>query len=138
METDSDLVAILLLLRTKIRECGHTQLIVQAALGWGRSYISQILTKQKLLRVDQLLAILRVIEVEPAQFFAEVQSRRVVPWSIAAQQAESTSPGLDTTGSRALLVSFVRALFQRGLVTIDEVLASPGQTTSKKSGPATD
>ena len=62
----------LTLLRNKIREQGFTQLQVQEALGWGRSYISQLLTRQKALRIEQVLLILRVIGVEPRDFFAEL------------------------------------------------------------------
>ena len=54
----------LTLLRNKIRERGYTQLQVQEALGWGRSYISQLLTRQKALRIEQVLLILSVIEVD--------------------------------------------------------------------------
>ncbi len=51
---------------------GVTQLEVQEALGWGRSYISQLLTKQKALRLEQPLLVLRVINVEPDDFFREL------------------------------------------------------------------
>lgn len=54
---------ILMLLREYIRQSGHTHLQVQAKLGWGRSYISQLLTKQKALRVEQVLLILDAIGV---------------------------------------------------------------------------
>lgn len=60
------------LLRSKIHERGFTQLRVQEALGWGRTYISQLLRRQKSLRYDQILQILEVIEVEPTDFFAEL------------------------------------------------------------------
>jgi len=63
---------VLTLLRNKIRERGFTQLQVQEALSWGRSYISQLLTKQKSLRVEQVLLILDVIGVDPAEFFGEL------------------------------------------------------------------
>lgn len=62
----------LTLLRNKIRERGLTQLDVQEALGWGRSYISQLLTKQKSLRVEQVLMILGVLGVAPADYFREL------------------------------------------------------------------
>lgn len=62
----------LTLLRNKIREQGFTQLEVQEALGWGRSYISQLLTRQKALRVEQVLSILNVIGIDPSEFFAEL------------------------------------------------------------------
>jgi len=63
---------MLLMLRNKIRERGYTQLKVQADLKWGRSYISQLLTKQKSLRVEQVLQILDVIGINPAEFFSEL------------------------------------------------------------------
>lgn len=71
-DTDRDIDRALLLLRNKIRERGFTQLEVQESLSWGRSYISQLLTKQKSLRLEQLLKILAVLEVEPSEFFSEL------------------------------------------------------------------
>lgn len=72
INVEKEIDRILTLLRNKIREQGFTQLQVQAELEWGRSYISQLLTKQKSLRVEQVLRILDVIGVEPAEFFAEL------------------------------------------------------------------
>ena len=69
---DRELDRALVLLRNKIRDRGVTQLEIQEALGWGRSYISQLLTKQKALRVEQLLLILHVIGVHPTAFFSEL------------------------------------------------------------------
>ncbi len=63
---------ILARLRNRIRERGFTQMEVQEALGWGRSYISQLLTGQKTLRLEQVLQILTVINVDPADFWGEI------------------------------------------------------------------
>lgn len=63
---------MLSMLRNKIRDRGFTQLQVQSDLQWGRSYISQLLTKQKSLRVEQVLQILDVIGIDPSEFFAEL------------------------------------------------------------------
>lgn len=63
---------VLSLLRQKIMENGFTQMQVQEPLGWGRSYISQLLKGRKSLRFDQLLTILDVIDLEPREFFAEL------------------------------------------------------------------
>lgn len=71
-KVDRDLDRILTLLRNRIRERGFNQLEVQEALGWGRSYISQLLTGQKSLRIEQVLLILNVIDVDPAEFWGEV------------------------------------------------------------------
>ena len=62
---------MLKLLREKIRDQGFTQLKVQEALGWGRTYISQLFRKQKSLRFDQILYILEVVEIDAGEFFAE-------------------------------------------------------------------
>ena len=69
---ERELDRVLTLLRNKIRERGFTQLEVQEALGWGRSYISQLLTKQKSLRIEQVLLILNVVGVDPGEFFSEL------------------------------------------------------------------
>ncbi len=71
-QVERDTNRCLTLLRNKIREKGFTQLEVQAVLGWGRSYISQLFTGTKKLRIEQVLLILNVIEVDPAQFFGEL------------------------------------------------------------------
>lgn len=69
---DKEIDRVLTLLRTKIRERGFTQLQVQDQLEWGRSYISQLLTRQKALRLEQILCILDVIGVTPGEFFGEL------------------------------------------------------------------
>ena len=43
---DKEVKQLLNLLRTKIRESGHTQMEVQEKLDWGRSYVSQLLNGQ--------------------------------------------------------------------------------------------
>ncbi len=73
---DREVERYLTLLSDKIRGRGFTQLEVQQALGWGRSYISQLVTKQKSLRIDQVLLILGVIGVDPTDFFSELYHPR--------------------------------------------------------------
>ena len=63
---------ILRALQEKIQRQGFTQKEVQEALGWGRTYISQLVRGQKSLRIEQIILILRVIKVRPADFFAEI------------------------------------------------------------------
>ncbi len=72
LNVERDLDRVLNRLRNAIRERGFTQLEVQETLGWGRSYISQILTKQKTLRIEQVLMILNVIDVKPEVFWDEI------------------------------------------------------------------
>lgn len=78
----------LTLLRNKIRERGFTQLEVQEALGWGRSYISQLLTKQKALRVEQVLLVLSVIGIDPPEFFQELYAVSLYPGHRSLQDPE--------------------------------------------------
>ena len=80
-QVDSEVDRYLVLLRNKIRQRGWTQLEVQADLRWGRSYISQLLTKQKALRVEQVLLILKVIGVDPVEFFAELYGWPEAPYA---------------------------------------------------------
>ncbi len=68
---DQEIDGILELLRAKIAERGFSQVKVQAQLGWKGSYLSQLFNKSKNLRVEQMLLILRVIEVEPIDFYSE-------------------------------------------------------------------
>lgn len=70
---------MLRLLRSKMQEKCMSQLSVQEALGWGRTYISQLFRKQKALRVDQVLMILDTLGVEPQEFFAEMFGTPQVP-----------------------------------------------------------
>ena len=82
---EGEMDRVLTLLRQKIRERGYTQLEVQRELSWGRSYISQLLTKQKALRVEQVLLILGVIGVDPGVFFSEL-------YPVAGSSAASAIP----------------------------------------------
>ena len=83
MTVEPEVDRFLTLIRNKIREQGFTQLEVQEALGWGRSYISQLLTKQKALRVEQVLLILSVVGIDPREFFQELYG---MPRALAVKQ----------------------------------------------------
>ncbi len=131
---DKEVDRVLTLLRNKIREKGFTQLEVQEALGWGRSYISQLLTKQKSLRVEQVLLILSVIGIEPAAFFAELyyapQAMGAVgggpPWSPPAPPLRRV--GEEEPGSfkemQALVRGLVWILVEKDLIDMDELTAT--------------
>ncbi len=71
MPVQKEVDRMLKLLREKIRDQGFTQLKVQEALGWGRTYISQLFRKQKSLRFDQILSIIDVVGIPADEFFAE-------------------------------------------------------------------
>ena len=125
-EVERQLDRILTLLRNKIRQRGFTQLEVQEALGWGRSYISQLLTKQKSLRVEQVLLILNVIGIDPATFFAELYP--------PDSYAEAGQPMLSDRSTAALSGDYqaVRSLL-RGLVDLlvnQEVISAEELSTA--------
>ncbi len=67
-----DIDRCLQLIRTKMEQLDYTQENVQTQLSWGRTYISQLLNKQKKLRLEQILAILQTIGVDRREFFAEL------------------------------------------------------------------
>ncbi len=144
---ERELDRVLTLLRNKIRERGFTQLEVQEALSWGRSYISQLLTKQKSLRVEQVLMILDVIGVPPSEFFGELYHFAPMypsPIGSVTSAAEGTdvmarsgeAAAADIVGAyremSSLLQGLLRLLVERNIVDPDElqsaIRTSQGQT----------
>ena len=123
---DKEVDQVLTLLRNKIRERGFTQLQVQEALSWGRSYISQLLTKQKSLRVEQVLLILDVIGIDPADFFSELYH---YPRPAAAYRDSRMAPaqGGDLGSSfeemRGLIRGLVWLLIDKEVIDVDELTA---------------
>ncbi len=150
---ERELESVLTLLRNKIRERGFTQLEVQEALGWGRSYISQLLTKQKSLRIEQVLLILNVIGVDPSEFFGELyhfpasgagyeDPRRYPRYPARVERFEPAA--VTTVGGgeseelqhnfqelRSLLRGLLRLLSDKGLLQADELDSA---VTAAKSG----
>ncbi len=103
---------------------------MQEALGWGRSYISQLLTKQKTLRIEQILLILNVIGVDPAEFWAEVY-RYGEFGAVQEQRPSRSAPALfdalddDSMSTQArriqsLLKAVVTVLAEKNLITTGE------------------
>ncbi len=137
IKIDRELDRYITLLRNKIREAGYTQLEVQESLGWGRSYISQLLTKQKSLRVEQVLAILSVISVEPKEFFAELYvgvprfaaprrrphgDQQLAGASSIEQRLEKLTP---------LLRGLTKTLVAKGLITADDLSRAVRETEAE-------
>lgn len=146
MMVEKEVDRVLTLLRNKIRERGFTQLEVQEALSWGRSYISQLLTKQKSLRVEQVLLILDVIGVEPADFFAELYyipgpayPREVRAFGPAPARSPRQGEGPEIEDSfdemRSLVRGLVWLLIDKELVDVDELTTA---VKSRKDGPLAD
>ena len=116
----SEVDRYLTLLRNKIREQGFTQLQVQEALGWGRSYISQLLTRQKALRIEQVLLILNVIEVDPLEFFGELYASAGIRYPPTSRQADEAASKL--CGELQSLRSLVHGLTD--LLLAEQVITS--------------
>lgn len=134
---------MLITLRNKIRERGFTQLKVQSDLKWGRSYISQLLTKQKSLRVEQVLQILDVIGIEPAEFFAELFKWSQDDGGLAKGGGYVSDPVAELEMRRKLdrlqntLEGLVRLLVDKELLVPSESVAIfNGEAASRGRGPS--
>lgn len=140
MAFEKEVDRVLNLLRAKIHERGFTQLKVQRALGWGRTYISQLFRKQKSLRFDQILQILEVVEIDPADFFAEFYRlpRRETPFAAGMRSPErpvhlprdagEAEMILELAGNdpRTVVYGIVRLLMDKGVLDPVELTATMG------------
>ena len=149
MDVEKDIDRILTLLRNKIREKGFTQLEVQERLSWGRSYISQLLTKQKSLRVEQILRILDIIGVEPSDFYSELYHLNPVEQAVRnvddyIDSSNDSASRMDTAGQadaanddirrraeemRSMLRAVVRLLVDKDVMSVDELNAAVRRDT---------
>ncbi len=129
-EVERQLDRILVLLRNQIRQRGFTQLEVQEVLGWGRSYISQLLTKQKSLRVEQVLLILNVIGVDPVEFYGELYTPPGPAYAPVRPSLAPVDPGQaeeqqrEFQELRGLLDGVVGLLIEKKLITSRDLRAS--------------
>ena len=147
---EKEIDRILTLLRNKIREQGFTQLEVQDKLEWGRSYISQLVTKQKSLRVEQLLMILETIGVEPQEFYVELYQLQTsdprhqpLEFDVGAEIGRILGTALVVDGRtpddgaagpeafltdyrtlRAMLRGLVQLLVEKEVVSTEEIIAA--------------
>ena len=137
MKLDHEIDRTLDLLRFKMQERGFTQLTVQDRLGWGRSYISQLFTKQKGLRVDQVLRILDVIGVEPAEFYVELYlwprdfARNLLPQLQALGELDDEATADLGTDLRGQLLELTRFLLGNGILTPGDLFPSGTQSVSE-------
>ncbi len=125
-QVDVEVDRYLTLLRNKIRQQGFTQLEVQRTLRWGTSYISQLLTKQKGLRLDQVVQILRVIGVEPVEFFRELYWWGEAPGAASATPEQAEELHAQLRNVQTQLRRLVKLLVEKRLVS-DEDLRPPGR-----------
>lgn len=116
---DKEIERVLSLLRNKIRERGFTQLEVQEQLHWGRSYISQLVTRQKALRLEQILCILDVIGVSPTEFFGELygfDARGPFQDDLTKAQPSSEEMEKQLRITRGLVDIYSQLLVSKGLI----------------------
>ncbi len=108
------------LLGTKIRERGYTYLEVEDALGWCKSYISQLVHGYRKMRLEQVYLVLNVIGVEPEEFFGELY-----PLPLALPPEPPPHPSEDAAGKLAALAGDVRAvarsLIDQGVIEAQEL-----------------
>ncbi len=121
MNVQHEVDRCLTLLRNKIRDRGFTQLEVQDALGWGRSYISQLLTRQKALRIEQVLLILSVIEIPAVEFFAELYR---LPLATGADDQALSETTESIAKLRGVLNDMVNLLLEKKIITPEDLPAA--------------
>lgn len=126
---DRDIERILALLRNLIQQQGFTQLEVQKALGWGRSYISQLLTRQKSLRAEQLLSVLDVIDVDPADFWGEIYRLDEIRPRRQTALFATADVGEEIQQLGMLFEGLVAVMKEKKLITTDDLA-----TAIEKSG----
>ncbi len=110
-DLDELVAPILTLLVEKIRERTFTELEVEEVLGWDRHYIQQLRAGRKRLRVQEVLAILGVIGVEPEEFFA----------ALYGEPSGDEGRRTDIAELSALADGIVNLLVKNGLVNAGEL-----------------
>ena len=118
------------LLGKKIKEQGFTQIQVQELLGWGGGHISLLVHGQKALRFEKILAILGVIDVTPAAFFAELYRIPLAPEPLpegeAKQLAQSITHEFD---GQAIIQAVLQLLQQHRVLQHTELIAALKEQT---------
>ncbi len=120
-EVQQEIDRALTLLKNEVRARGFTQREVQTALGWGRSYISQLLTRQKTLRLEQVLLILRVVGGDPAKFFAELYPLQPAATAVGHQPADMAESAAEL---HCLLVGTLDLLIEKKLISAEDLPAA--------------
>ncbi len=98
------------LLRRKIEESGLTQVEIERRLAWGGGYISRLLKPDSSPRLDQVLAILGVLDLPSELLYAELYAPER-----AADSDPPPGPDLDAV---------CLVLAEKGMVTAEEVAAA--------------
>ncbi len=104
-------VPFLTLLGKKIREQSFTELEIEDVLGWDKGHIRQLNAGLKGLHFDEVLAILQVIGVEPAAFFAELYG----------MPPRDPAPQVEVAELTAMADGLVNLLVRNGRITAGEL-----------------
>lgn len=112
MPVSPEVTQVVRLLRERIRDAGWTLRAVARELGWHEDYLSQLFRGSPQLKLEQLFAVLRVIDLSPADFFAGLASSFADPWPArAGRPAAAPAPaggGLDLEDLEGLIDSRIR------------------------------
>ncbi len=108
-------------LREVIRSSPLTQSEIQARLGWGRTYITQLLNGQKSLRLEQLLRILAALGVAPGEFFRSLYEQAGLPPAAAGVRRAVDEARLQ--GEDVLLPALVELLLHKRVIRPSELEA---------------
>ncbi len=126
-DVDKLVAPILTLLGEKICEQTFTELEVQEVLGWDRNHFQQLKYGRKRLRVEEVLAVLGAIGVEPGEFFAELYG---LP-------PRSESPHDEIADLSALADGLVNLLVKNGHLTAGELARAVAARAGKDLLPGT-
>lgn len=118
--TDARLHELLTRLRLRIHYAPSTQREIEERAGFSKGYLSQILHGNIDLKLSHLLAVIDALEVEPADFFAELfDERRFAAHSLLSLGRRGGERG----GARSTPLGLELArLYGLGLESLDELL----------------
>lgn len=122
-----------------IQEQGFTQLRIQKILGWGRSYISQMLTGRKAVKVEALLQILDVLGIPMPLFFDRFfkwqEAETAAPGGAAAERGGEPPLHPQVASMHRWIRAVGRYLLERHLIPVEDwerLLAESGMATDRE------
>jgi len=100
------------LLYLKVKEAGLTLREVSRRIGKGDDYLSRLLNRRRKLDVGTLYDVLEVLDLPPAQFFAELKRAAPAEAALSARDPDEMLLGTITRGE---LFSAIRRVVQEEL-----------------------
>ncbi len=111
---------VLALLRQKIHEAGLSFREVEQRMGLGKDYLRHLLSGRVDLKLKHVLAVLEVLEVHPAVFFAQTYGYTAHPSSPGDELYQHLPPGRRPVRSGAVWYIAMK-LKERGILSAEEV-----------------